>query len=243
MIDARAAAAKFDGARAGEYEQQSRIALAGYDACHELTACMLAAALGGGTPARILVAGAGGGAREIVTAGALEPGWRFTAVDPSPAMMDLAIARLAEHGLADRTEIVLGTVDDLPAGEPFDAATLIGVLHHLPGDAAKHDILRAIARRLRPGAPLVLAGNHYAYASQPLMLAAWGERWRQQGASADAIAAQRGKILQGADPPHSEAAVAALLGAAGFGTPTRFFASLFWGAWLARREPSGDAAA
>ena len=150
---------------------------------------MLAAALGGGTPARLLVAGAGGGAREIVTAGALEPGWRFTAVDPSPAMMDLAIARLAEHGLANRTEIVLGTVDDLPAGEPFDAATLIGVLHHLPGDAAKHDILRAIARRLRPGAPLVLAGNHYAYASQPLMLAAWGERWCQQGASADAIAA------------------------------------------------------
>src|ERR1700709_528116 len=98
---------KFDPARAGEYEQQSRIALAGYDACHELTACMLAAALGGGTPARNLLAGGGGGAREIVTAGALEPGWRFTAVDPSPAMMDLAIARLAEHGLADRTEIVL----------------------------------------------------------------------------------------------------------------------------------------
>jgi putative transposase len=71
------AARKFDPARAGEYETQSRIALAGYDACHELAACMLAAALGTGTAARVLVVGAGGGAREIVTAGALEPGLRL----------------------------------------------------------------------------------------------------------------------------------------------------------------------
>jgi tRNA (cmo5U34)-methyltransferase len=38
--------------------------------------------------------------------------------------------------------------------------------------------------------------------------------------------------LQGADPPHSEAAVQALLHEAGFGEATRFFSSLFWGAWL-----------
>src|SRR3954451_13345879 len=104
---------KFDASRAAEYEQQSRIALAGYDACHELAACMLAAVLGSGTEARILVAGAGGGAREIVTAGALEPNWRFTAVDPSRPMMDLAVARLTEAGLLNRTEVVLGTVDEL----------------------------------------------------------------------------------------------------------------------------------
>jgi len=169
-------AAKFDPARAGEYEQQSRIALAGYDACHELAACMLAAALGSGTEARVLVAGAG--AKEIVTAGALEPNWRFIAVDPSPPMMDLAVARLTEAGLLDCTDVVLGTVDDLPPEDRFDAATLIGVLHHLPGDEAKRDILRSLALRLKPGAPLILAGNHYAYASQPLLLRAWGERWR-----------------------------------------------------------------
>src|SRR5262245_20687350 len=108
-------ARKFDPARAAEYETQSRIALAGYEACHELVACVLAAAVGSGREAHLLVAGAGGGAKEIVTAGPLEPGWRFTAVDPSPPMLDLAVARLAEHGLMDRTEVVLGTVDDLPA--------------------------------------------------------------------------------------------------------------------------------
>jgi hypothetical protein len=46
---------KFDPARAAEFEKQSRIALAGYDACHELAACMLTAVLGSGTTARVLV--------------------------------------------------------------------------------------------------------------------------------------------------------------------------------------------
>jgi tRNA (cmo5U34)-methyltransferase len=229
------AAQKFDPARAGEYEKQSRIALAGYDACHELAACMLAAALGSGGTAQILVAGAGGGALEIVTAGALEPGWRFTAVDPSQPMMDLAVARVQQSGLLARTELHVGYVDDLPPEQRFDAATLIGVLHHLPGDDAKRAVLRALAGRLRPGAPLILACNRYVYASQPLLLAAWGERWRMQGASPDEVKARLAKILHGADPPHSDAAVAALLAQAGFEPPIGFFSSLFWGAWLARR--------
>ena len=227
-------AKKFDPARASEYEQQSQIALAGYQACHELAACMLAAALGSGSTARILVVGAGGTAQEIITAGKLEPLWQFTAVDPSQPMLDLAVSKLHEHGLASRTQVHLGYVDDFSPDERFDAATLIGVLHHLPGDEAKHAILRSIAMRLKPHAPLILAANHYAYASQPLLLAAWGERWRMNGASPDEIESKLAKILQGADPPHSEEAVATLLKNAGFDQPLRFFSSLFWGAWLSR---------
>src|SRR5215475_12380569 len=231
-----ASATKFDRERAEEYEKQSRIALAGYDACHELSACMLVAVLGAGTTASILVVGAGGTAQEIVTLGRLEPNWSFTAVDPSEPMLDLAVQRLKVEGLVGGTDARLGYVEALRAASPFDAATLSGVLHHLPGTEAKTRILESIARRLKPGAPLILACNHYAYASQPLLLAAWGERWRMQGASAEEVKAKLGKILQGADPPDSEAAVTSLLDRAGFGQPIRFFASLFWGAWLARRE-------
>jgi len=229
-------AAKFDADRAGEYEKQARIALAGYDACHELSACMLAAALGAGTMASILVVGVGGTAQEIITAAKLEPNWRFVAVDPSQPMLDLAVQRLTASGLAGRAEMRLGYVDDLPADAMFDAATLIGVLHHLPGDEAKNNILKAIAKRLKPKAPLILAANHYAYSSQPLLLAAWGERWRMQGATVEDVKIKLGKILQGADPPPSEAVVISLLRGAGFGPAVRFFGSLFWGAWLARRE-------
>lgn len=227
---------KFDPSRAGEYEQQSRIALAGYEACHELAVCMLVATLGSGSTAKVLVVGAGGTAQEIVTAGRLEPDWQFTAVDPSQPMLDLAISKLQEHGLSSRTKTHLGYIDDLPAGENerFDAATLIGVLHHLQGDAAKQAILHSIATRLKPQAPLILACNRYAYTSQPLLLAAWGERWRMNGASSDEVENKLARIVQGADPPHSEEAIALLLENAGFEPPLGFFSSLFWGAWLSR---------
>jgi tRNA (cmo5U34)-methyltransferase len=228
-------ASKFNSSRAEEYGQQSRIALAGYDACHELSVCMLAAALGPQKAAKVLVVGAGGPAQEITIGGHLEPNWRFTAVDPSEPMLAIATARIAEARMAERTEIVLGRVHDLPNEPLFDAATLIGVLHHLPGDEAKHDMLHAIASRLRPGAPMIVAGNHYSYVREPLMLEAWGQRWRMQGATPDEVKAKLGKILQGADPPHSEAAVFALLADSGFEAPKRFFASLFWGAWIAFR--------
>ncbi|MCT9070166.1 class I SAM-dependent methyltransferase [Cupriavidus gilardii] len=228
-------AAKFDPLRAAEYEKQSRIALAGYDACHELAACMLTAALGPGSSATVLVAGAGGTGNEIVVAGALEPNWRFVAVDPSQPMLELSLARIREAGLLGRTEPVLGVVADLPDEVRFDAATLVGVLHHLPGDAAKQAILRDIAQRLKPGAPLVLAGNRYTYASRPVLMAAWAQRWRMNGASEEEVRIKQGKILQGADPPESDEAVATLLTDAGFEKPEPFFSSLFWGAWMARR--------
>ena len=226
------AAEKFDSSRANEYGRQSRIALAGYDACQDLAACMLAASLGPTDAARILVVGAGGTAQEIIAMARLEPGWRFIAVDPSEPMLEAAREQLAANDLLDRVELHLGQVEDLPAEQSYDAATLVGVLHHLPGDGAKQQILRSIQAHLKPGAPLVVAGNQYAYASQPLLLAAWGQRWRQQGASADEVKAKLGKILQGADPPHSEAAVQTLMHEAGFGDATRFFSSLFWSAWL-----------
>ncbi|MHB2139337.1 SAM-dependent methyltransferase [Pseudomonas monsensis] len=224
---------KFDTSRANEYARQSRIALAGYDACHDLAACMLAATMGPLRGAKVLVVGAGGTAQEIIAMAALEPDWRFTAVDPSAPMLEAATQQLQANDLLGRTDVHLGHVEDLPAQASFDAATLIGVLHHLNGDDAKRQILRSVQARLKPGAPLIVAGNHYAYASQPLLLQAWGQRWRQQGASAEEVRAKLGKILQGADPPHSEAAVQALLHEAGFGEATRFFSSLFWGAWLA----------
>ena len=228
-------AAKFDPARAHEYAEQSRIALAGYDACHELAACMLASTIR--VPAaQLLVVGAGGTGQEICIPAAIEPGWRFTAVYPSAPMLALARANVETAGCAARTQFIEAGVDALPDTQAFDGATLIGVLHHVPGDAAKAALLNAIARRVKPGAPLVIAGNHRRYADHPRLLDAWQQRWRMKGATPDAVRAQLAKILQGADPPASEKAVFDLLHEAGFDAPLRFFSSLFWGAWIAVRR-------
>ena len=229
------AAEKFDTSRANEYGRQSRIALAGYDACHDLAACMLSASLGNARSAKVLVVGAGGTAQEIIAMAMLEPTWRFTAVDPSEPMLEVAAQHQGANNLLERTSLHLGHVEDLTADDSYDAATLIGVLHHLDGEVAKRKILRSIRAHLKPGAPLIVAGNQYAYASQPLLLAAWGQRWRQHGASPDEVKTKLGKILQGADPPHSEAAVQQLMHDSGFGDATRFFSSLFWGAWLTQK--------
>jgi tRNA (cmo5U34)-methyltransferase len=229
------AARKFDPSRAADYDRQARVALAGYEAMHELGACCLGAVLGEGGARAILVVGVGTG-QEIVTIGAFEPHWRFTAVDPSAPMIAIARDRLGALGLLDRTELVEDGIERLPETH-HDAATLIGVLHHLPDTATRIDLLRAIARRLKPGAPLILGGNYRTYDSEPLLRAAWRQRWRQQGAPAEAADAQFAKIAQGVVPPDSQAEVFRLLAEAGFVGPTRFFNSLFWGGWIAFRGP------
>ncbi|WP_235890633.1 class I SAM-dependent methyltransferase [Martelella alba] len=231
-------AAKFDADRAGEYARQSRIALAGYDACHALSACMLSAALAPGKQARLLVVGAGGTAGEITAAAALEPHWSFVAVDPSPPMLELAKRQIAGENLGKRVSFVEGLVCDLPQSQPFDAAIMIGVIHHLPGDAAKRALLRDIAARLKPEAPMIIAGNARAYGSEPLFMAAWANRWRMHGAGDAEIQEKMARILKGAEPPRSEDALASLLNDAGFSAPLRFFASLFWGAWFVRHQPT-----
>src|SRR5215475_1780033 len=101
MDSAVVSAEKFDPSRAAEYDAQVRIALAGYEAMHELTACCLTAALGAGSEKSVLVVGVGTG-QEIVTIGRHEPYWRFTAVDPSPPMIAIARERLVEAGMLKR---------------------------------------------------------------------------------------------------------------------------------------------
>lgn len=226
---------KFDAARAEEYARQARIALAGYDACHELSACILAAANPTVRDARVLVVGAGGTGGEILAAARLETGWSFVAVDPSAPMLDLAKAQIEAAGLGNRVTFVCGNLSTLSGEAAFDAALVIGVLHHIPDDTGKETLLREIAMRLHPGASMILAGNYRAYSSEPLLLAAWANRWRQGGADADEIRQKLAKIMSGAVPPESEEKVARLFGAAGFEAPTQFFSSLFWGAWHTRR--------
>ncbi len=227
-----ASAAKFDTARAAEYETQSRIALAGYDACHDLSACLLAASLDD-TPKSVLVGGAGGTGQEILATARLRPQWRFTAVDPSEPMLGQTLDRIAAAGLSDRVQAAPCAVEDLAPGKVFDAATLIGVLHHIPDDADKQRLLQAVADRLAPGAPFILACNRYRYDSEPLFLDAWAMRWRMAGADEATVHAKLGKIRQGAVAPASEEEVEHMLAQAGFSGSKRFFSSLFWCAWIA----------
>lgn len=104
--------------------------------------------------ARILIVGAGGGL-DTRTLARMQPGWRFTGVDPAPKMLNLARVVLGDE-INPRVDLIEGGTEAAPPG-PFDGATLILVLGLIPDDGSKLKTLQDIRRRLKPGAPFILA--------------------------------------------------------------------------------------
>ncbi len=145
----------FDDRRARVYDEVIRQVVPGYEVLHRLVAVQLDARLG--PAAEVLVVGCGTGA-EVAVLAPTRPDWRFTGCDPAPQMLEAARRRL--EPLGGRVDLVAGGVEALAEHAVFDAATLLLVLHFLPDDGAKAALLGAIARRLKPGAPLVIADLH-----------------------------------------------------------------------------------
>lgn len=220
--------------RAQVYDRRIRAAIPGYEALHQL-ACMVVAETTGGQ-GRVLVAGAGTGA-ECVALGQACPALHVVGIDPAGDMLDVAGRKVAEHGLTERVRLYPGKVADLPTFEPFDAATLLLVLHFLPDDGAKLELLRDLAKHLKPGAPLVLAdlfGPAWNDPWQAELRTYWRHLQRAAGLSPDAI----GKGFEHVDRdihPVTEQRLGELMAEAGFAPPQRFFQALCFGAWVARR--------
>lgn len=101
---------------------------------------------------RVLVLGAGGGL-ELAAMAVAHPGWVFDGIDPSAEM--LALAEEAVREFSERVRLHVGYVQDAPDG-PFDAATCILTFHFIAREQ-RLETLRQLRRRLRPGAPFVLA--------------------------------------------------------------------------------------
>jgi tRNA (cmo5U34)-methyltransferase len=178
---------------------------------------------------RVLVVGAGGGL-EIKVFAEAHADWTFDGVDPSAEMLKLAEATLGS--LASRARLHLGYVDAAPDG-PFDAATCLLTLHFVAPDERRR-MLREIKRRLKPGAPFVVA--HLSFPQTEPERALWlsryvafavasgVERERVESARA-AIAAQ----LLVCAPDEEEA----MLRDAGFSNVTLFYAGLAFRGWVA----------
>jgi tRNA (cmo5U34)-methyltransferase len=177
--------------------------------------------------ARILVIGAGGGMETLALAQA-QPKWRFTGVDPSAAMLELA--RRTLEPIADRVELIEGTVDQVPT-DAFDGATCILTLHHIAHDERLRT-LREIRRRLHPGARLVVAG-HSAPGPDPkrwmTRSVAFGDRatldWDASAATARMMTEKLPLLT-----PDQEVDV---LRAAGFVDVALFYAAFSFRGWVA----------
>ena len=134
---------------ADNYDQKIAIAVPGYDTLHRTTAALLATRLP--ADARILVVGAGTGA-DILALHRQQPAWHITAVEPLAEMLAQARAKTADIA---SIHFHHGYLADLPPDAPYDAALCQLVSHFIPERAAKAQLLRDIAARLKPGGYLI----------------------------------------------------------------------------------------
>ncbi|MGV0744994.1 class I SAM-dependent methyltransferase [Mycolicibacterium sp. XJ870] len=130
----------------------------GYYAMQRMAAILLAERV----PARgrVLVLGAGGGL-ELSTFAQAHPEWTFDGVDPAPEMLRLAETTLGP--LMSRVRLHEGYIDDAPPG-PFDGAASLLTLQFLDPDERRRTAAQ-VRRRLRPGAPFVVAHFSFPYSN------------------------------------------------------------------------------
>ncbi|MFY3383075.1 class I SAM-dependent methyltransferase [Paracidovorax sp. MALMAid1276] len=170
------------------------------------------------------------------------PRWRFDGVDPSQPMLDLAAQRLQSAGVpGDRVALHHGYVQSAPAG-PFDGATCLLTFHFVPREE-RVPMAAEIRRRLKPGAPLVVAHLSVADGSDPGSEGGAGERdlWLSRYAAF--------QVASGVPPEHAarardkvaaELAVltpqedVAILREAGFSDVQMFYVGFAFRGWLAR---------
>ena len=179
--------------------------------------------------ARMLVLGAGRGL-EIKSYAEAQPGWTFDGVDPSAAMLDLANTAL--QPFATRTRMHQGLIDVAPDG-PFDAATCLLTLHFVEREERLRT-LREVHRRLKPGAPFVVA--HFSFPQGAGERELWLSRYAAfatasgiEQSKAENAAAMIGAQLPILSPEDDEK----LLGQAGFHDINLFYLGFTFRGWVA----------
>ncbi|PNM88840.1 class I SAM-dependent methyltransferase [Achromobacter xylosoxidans] len=183
------------------------------------------------TPAdgHLLVLGAGGGL-ELKALAESGPRWRLDGVDPSADMLRQARATLGE--LAPRATLRQGYIDDAPEG-PYDGATCLLTLHFLAPQERLRTV-REVSRRLRPGAPFIVAHHSFPLQRRDAWLTRNAAFITAAGVPAaqarDGMQAMRDK-LPVLDPQADEA----ILRDAGFTDIELFYAALTFKGWVCRK--------
>lgn len=208
------------------YADGMRRYVPGVEALHQMTGLLLAESAK--SDARILVLGAGGGIELKALADAY-PGWTFVGIDPALEMLRLAVANIAPHG--DRVTFIEGYIDDAPSG-PFDGAVCLLTLHFLPAQERARTIGQ-IHKRLRPGAPFVVA--HSSFPQGMGERDTWLDRYAaypvSRGADAEQVKSARAAVsasLNSFSPEQDEQ----ILRDAGFPDLALFYAAFTWRGWV-----------
>jgi tRNA (cmo5U34)-methyltransferase len=186
--------------------------------------------------AHILCVGVGTGA-EILSLARAFPGWTFTGVDPSASMLAVCAERLNEAGIQDRCQLVPGYVQDVAAGETYDAALSILVAHFITRED-RLGYFREMTSRLKPGGSLVNAEISFDLSSPefPAMLKNWEKVQALMGVTPDKLAnlpQLLRDMLTVLQPQETEN----LLRQSGIPTPVSFFEAFMIHGWHGTKTP------
>lgn len=140
----------FPDAAAKTYDKRIETLVPGYNLALSLMASAFKTALKENS--HILVAGCGTGS-EILELAKYLPDARFTAVEPSPGMLEKAKERIAQAGLSQRVIFKNEKIEDCSG--VYDAVTLSLVFHFIPF-AEKLKFLQHLAQLLKKGGLLLL---------------------------------------------------------------------------------------
>ena len=223
----------FDQTRAATYDERQNPSAPLFDALRFSMRFVMADLP---AEAHVLCVGLGTGT-ELIELAKFYPDWKFTALDPSAAMLDVCRARVEELGFAQRCEFHQGTLDSLPDGAPFDAATSLMVSHSFSQREARIGFFAEIAARLKPGALLVSSdlSSDVSTFNYEKLLESWIGMMKFSGVPAEEIEKfTSGYIPNNVVLPPRE--VEAIIEAGGFEASVAFFQGLLIRAWVSRRK-------
>jgi len=221
---------EFDMEMAREYDKGIRRALPTYDAMFRMVQSFLRANVD--DAANILVVGAGGG-NEIVTFGKANPSWTFVGVDPSEAMLEVALQKAKNEGIEERVTIQTGTIEQVDLNGEFNGATCLLVLHFVETIEEKLSLLKTVKELLEPGSPFVLV-TMYGDPSNPEFnerMNLWKSIWLDlTDLTLEDVEGMEESVRELSFIPSSE--IEELLEKAGFERITQFFSTTLFGGWI-----------
>lgn len=221
---------EFDMEMAREYDKGIRRALPTYDAMFRIVQSFLRAHVK--DAANILVVGAGGG-NEIVTFGKANPTWTFVGVDPSEAMLEVALQKAKNEGIEERVTIQTGTIEQVDLTGDFNGATCLLVLHFVETKEEKLSLLRTVNELLAPGSPFVLVSMYGDPSNSEFneRMNLWKSIWLDlTDLTQDDVEEMEESVRELSFISSTE--IEELLEKAGFERITQFFSTTLFGGWI-----------